>query len=128
MVAMLKKRVKGCFDIYPGAKEKWQDPNIWAFVDNALKKIVSLYGFHEVQTPAFEYTEIFTRSSGEESDIVNKEMYTFLDKKGRSLTLRPELTAPVIRAYIENGGQSRALSKLYYKVRFGISYPSFDAG
>lgn len=112
---MLKKRVKGCFDIYPDAKEKWQDPAIWAFVEGALKKIVSLYGFSEVKTPVFEYTEIFSRSSGKDSDIVNKEMYTFLDKKGRSLTLRPELTAPVIRAYLENGGMSKPLSKLFYK-------------
>ncbi|MCH9811378.1 histidine--tRNA ligase [bacterium] len=111
---MLKKRVKGCFDIYPNAKEQWQDPKIWEFIETTLKKIVDLYGFSKVTTPVFEYTEIFTRSSGEESDIVNKEMYTFLDKKNRSLTLRPELTAPVIRAYIENGGASKPLSKLYY--------------
>lgn len=112
---MLKKRVKGCYDIYPGSKEPWQDPTIWKHVNNILDKITTLYGFKEVITPSFEYTEIFTRSSGEESDIVNKEMYTFLDKKGRSLSLRPEITAPVLRAYIENGGMEVKTSKLFYK-------------
>lgn len=112
---MLKKRVKGCFDIYPGSKEAWQDPAIWKYLDDILFKVATLYGFEEARTPSFEYTEVFTRSSGEGSDIVNKEMYTFLDKKGRSLTLRPELTAPIIRAYIENGGMSQSLTKLFYK-------------
>lgn len=112
---MLKKRVKGCFDIYPGAKESWQNPAVWRHLENILLKISALYGFEEVATPSFEYTEVFTRSSGEESDIVGKEMYTFLDKKGRSLSLRPELTAPVIRAYLENGGQNEKLTKLFYK-------------
>ena len=112
---MLKKRVKGCYDIYPGSKESWQDPKIWNHLNDVLTKITALYGFKEVVTPSFEYTEVFTRSSGEESDIVNKEMYTFPDKKGRSLSLRPELTAPVIRAYLENGGMEEKLSKLFYK-------------
>ncbi|MCH9616965.1 MAG: Histidine--tRNA ligase [Chlamydiia bacterium] len=112
---MLKKRVKGCFDIYPGSKEAWQDPAIWKYLDDILLKVAALYGFREARTPSFEYTEVFTRTSGQESDIVNKEMYTFLDKKDRSLTLRPELTAPVIRAYIENGGMSESLTKLFYK-------------
>jgi histidyl-tRNA synthetase len=112
---MLKKRVKGCYDRYPNAKEDWQKPEIWKFVDEAIEKVVSLYGFKEVVTPSFEYTEVFTRSSGEESDIVSKEMYTFEDKKGRSLSLRPELTAPTLRAYIENGGMTEKLSKLFYK-------------
>ncbi len=111
---MLKNCVKGCYDRYPKAKEPWQDPFIWQQIDKIIRKLTALYGFEEVVTPSFEYTEIFTRSSGEESDIVSKEMYTFLDKKGRSLSLRPELTAPVIRAYIENGGMEERLSKLYY--------------
>jgi histidyl-tRNA synthetase len=112
---MLKKRVKGCYDLYPEAKEPWQDPQIWNYLNSVLLKITSLYGFSEVVTPSFEYTEVFTRSSGEESDIVSKEMYTFLDKKGRSLSLRPELTAPAIRAYLENGGMEKKVSKLFYK-------------
>jgi histidyl-tRNA synthetase len=111
---MLKNCVKGCYDRYPKPKELWQDPFLWQQIDKIVRKLTSLYGFEEVVTPSFEYTEIFTRSSGEESDIVSKEMYTFLDKKGRSLSLRPELTAPVIRAYIENGGMEERLSKLYY--------------
>jgi len=111
---MLKNCVKGCYDRYPKPKEPWQDPIIWQQIDKIIRKLTTLYGFEEVVTPSFEYTEIFTRTSGEESDIVNKEMYTFLDKKGRSLSLRPELTAPVIRAYIENGGMEEKVSKLYY--------------
>ncbi len=112
---MEKNRVKGCYDRYPNAKERWQQPQIWKIVDQVIEKITSLYGFKEVVTPSFEYTEVFTRSSGELSDIVSKEMYTFEDKKGRSLSLRPELTAPTIRAYIENGGMNEKLSKLFYK-------------
>ncbi|MCH9621227.1 MAG: Histidine--tRNA ligase [Chlamydiia bacterium] len=115
MDPMLKKRVKGCYDLYPRSKESWQDPQIWSYVYETISKITKLYGFEELSTPSFEYTEVFTRSSGEESDIVSKEMYTFLDKKGRSLSLRPELTAPAIRAYIENGGMEEKVSKLFYK-------------
>ena len=111
---MEKNRVKGCYDRYPAAKEQWQQPAIWKVVNRAIEKITTLYGFSEVVTPSFEYTEVFTRSSGEESDIVSKEMYTFADKKGRLLSLRPELTAPTIRAYIENGGMNEKLSKLFY--------------
>ena len=112
---MLKKRVKGCYDLYPDAQEHWQHPQLWDFLNKKLKELASLYAFQQVVTPTFEYTDIFLRSSGEESDIVSKEMYTFLDKKGRSLSLRPELTAPVIRAYLENNGQKEPLSKLYYQ-------------
>jgi histidyl-tRNA synthetase len=112
---MEKKRVKGCYDRYPHAKESWQQPEIWSFIDVMIEKITLLYGFKEVVTPSFEYTELFTRSSGEESDIVSKEMYTFKDKKGRSLSLRPELTAPTLRAYIEHGGDHQKRTKLFYK-------------
>lgn len=72
-----------------------------AILDN-IYKLAQAYGFEQVQTPIFESTSLFKRSVGDETDIVSKEMYTFEDKKGRSMTLRPELTAPVVRSYIEN--------------------------
>jgi histidyl-tRNA synthetase len=76
---------------------------------------MSTYGYQEIRTPAFEPTELFVRSVGMETDIVNKEMYTFLDKGDKSLTLRPELTAPVMRAYIENHlGRESPITRLYY--------------
>lgn len=76
---------------------------------------MDLYNFSEIRTPTFEFSELFTRGVGEDTDIVNKEMYTFLDKGGNMLTLKPEMTAPVLRAYLENGlaGES-PLHKLYY--------------
>ena len=67
-----------------------------------LKEVVSKAGYKQIITPIFEHTEVFTRSAGESSDIVNKEMYTFLDKGNRSISLRPEGTAGVIRAFVEN--------------------------
>ena len=73
------------------------------------------WGYGEIRTPAFERTELFTRSVGEESDIVSKQMYTFLDQSETSITLKPELTAPVMRAYLEhNLDRGGALTKLYY--------------
>lgn len=72
------------------------------YVVKELFDIAKNYGFLEIQTPIFEHTELFIRSVGEETDIVSKEMYTFNDKKNRSITLRPELTAPVVRSYIQN--------------------------
>lgn len=71
-------------------------------VKDDVLEIFSNYGYSQIKTPIFEHTNLFTRSSGESSDIVSKEMYTFHDKSDRSLTLRPELTAPVVRSYLEN--------------------------
>src|SRR5437867_5546619 len=72
------------------------------------------YGYHYVETPAFESTELFARSSGQTSDIVTKEMYTFQDRGGRSLTLRPEGTAPVVRAYLGHAQELGTPFKAYY--------------
>ena len=68
-----------------------------------MERLCALYGYRRIQTPGFEDTELFQRTAGAGSDIVQKEMYTFEDKGGRSLTLRPEGTAPICRAYIEHG-------------------------
>ncbi len=88
--------LKGAQDIYP------PDVYIWQDVENVAKEVFSVYGFQEIRAPIVEYTDIFIRSIGETTDIVEKEMYTFSDKAGRSITLRPEGTAPVVRCYVEN--------------------------
>src|SRR5690554_3921038 len=72
------------------------------YVEERATQVAQSFGFKEMITPIFEHTEVFTRSSGEESDIVSKEMYTFLDRAKRSITLRPEGTAPIVRSFIEN--------------------------
>jgi histidyl-tRNA synthetase len=100
---------KGTRDILPDEVGRWQ------LVEERARATFEGYGFREIRTPIFESTELFTRTIGEATDIVAKEMYTFLDRKGRSLTLRPENTAPVARALIEHqmhrGG---GLQRLYY--------------
>jgi histidyl-tRNA synthetase len=88
--------LKGIHDIFP------PDSFIWQHVENTAKEIFSSYGFHELRPPIIESTEVFVRSIGESSDIVEKEMYTFNDKAGRRITLRPEGTASVVRCYVEN--------------------------
>src|SRR2546428_11744720 len=100
---------KGTRDILPGEIGRWQ------FVEGRARATFERYGFREIRTPIFESTELFARGIGEGSDIVAKEMYTFLDRKGRSLTLRPENTAPVARAFIEHGmHRGSGLQRLYY--------------
>jgi histidyl-tRNA synthetase len=108
-IAAMIESVKGARDILPEEIARWH------FVERTAHEIFARYGFREIRTPIFEPTELFARGIGEGSDIVAKEMYTFLDRKGRSLTLRPENTAPVARAYIQHqlyrGGD---IEKLYY--------------
>lgn len=111
---MTYHRVKGCYDVLPEADEPWKEPALWQFVFEKARAISAQYGFKEAILPAFEYTEVFTRSSGEESDIVAKEMYTFTDKGGRSVSLRPELTAPFLRAYIEAGMHQKSCDRFFY--------------
>jgi len=103
------RRPKGTQDIIPGVIEKWH------FIEEQIKRICSEFSYQEIRTPIFEYTELFQRGVGETTDIVNKEMYTFKDKGDRSITLRPEGTASVCRAYVENKlyTGSKPL-KLYY--------------
>jgi len=100
---------RGTRDIFAEEVGKWQ------YLEETFRKYCSLYGYTEIRTPLFEQTELFTRSVGEDSDIVSKEMYTFKDRSGRSLTLRPEGTAPVARAYMEHNLKERPQPvKLYY--------------
>lgn len=109
---------KGLNDIIPSSqapKEAWQTIEHWQYVEELLKRAAHLFGYREIRTPIFERTELFTRSSGDSSDIVFKEMYTFIDKGERSMTLRPEGTAAVMRSIIENGVlHENPLQKLYY--------------
>lgn len=91
----------GVFDILPISKELWKSSHLWAWVEKIMREIAKEYVLQEIRTPIFEKTELFTRVVGETSDIVTKEMYSFIDRGDRSLTLRPEGTAPVIRAFLE---------------------------
>jgi len=102
-------RQRGTRDILPSEIRTWQ------FLEDNARAVFESYNYAEIRTPVFEQTELFTRSIGEDTDIVGKEMYTFIDKGERSITLRPEETAPVVRAIIENNllGQNE-LVKLYY--------------
>ena len=102
-------RQRGTRDILPGEISAWQ------FLEAQARSVFESYNYAEIRTPIFEQTEVFTRSIGEDTDIVGKEMYTFIDKGERSITLRPEETAPVVRAAIENNLFSRNdVVKLYY--------------
>jgi histidyl-tRNA synthetase len=91
------QRPRGTHDILPSEQPLWQH------VTGEMERLCALYGYRRIQTPLFEDTELFARTSGAGSDIVQKEMYSFTDRSDRSLTLRPEGTAPICRAYIEHG-------------------------
>lgn len=103
------KKIKGTQDIF------FEEIKYWQYVEKVIKKMTHLYSFEEIRTPVFEVTELFKRAVGESTDVVQKEMYTFEDKGGRSITLRPEGTACVARAYVENGLLNYGSPvKLYY--------------
>src|SRR5579885_916801 len=109
---------KGVFDVVPEEPKEedfWKNVDHWQYLEGVIREIAYEYGYREIRTPIFERTELFIRSVGETSDIVTKEMYTFLDKSDRSLTLRPEGTAPVIRAFIEKQLYTqRPIQKFFY--------------
>lgn len=94
---------KGTFDILPyGTDDLWRLSSLWHYVEEVVRKAASEYGYKEIRTPIYESTELFNRSVGESSDIVTKEMFSFLDKGGRPISLRPEGTASVMRSFVEN--------------------------
>jgi histidyl-tRNA synthetase len=94
---------KGTFDILPyGTEETWRLSELWQYAEELIRKVAFDYGYREIRTPIFEKTELFDRGVGETTDIVTKEMFSFLDKGGRPITLRPEGTAAVIRSFVEN--------------------------
>jgi histidyl-tRNA synthetase len=87
---------RGTQDILPTESKKWR------YIERRLEELMTLYNYEELRTPIFESTELFARGVGDSTDVVQKEMYTFKDKGDRSITLRPEGTASVVRSYIEN--------------------------
>lgn len=101
---------RGTQDILPGTVEKWQ------YIEQKIKELCDRYQYSEIRTPIFEHTELFLRSVGDTTDIVTKEMYTFEDRGKRSLTLRPEGTAAVVRSFVENKmhGYASQPIKLFY--------------
>ena len=106
---MLTNAPRGTKDILPE-----QTPN-WLRLENKIRELCKLYGYEEIRTPTFEHTELFLRGIGEGTDVVDKEMYTFTDRGDRSITLRPENTASIVRAYLQNKLYANAgLVKLFY--------------
>lgn len=108
-MALLTKAARGTQDVLPGQSYQWQA------LERIIRETAALYGFKEIRTPVFEHTELFLRSVGETTDVVQKEMYTFEDKGGRSITLRPEGTAGAARAMLEHALYNEGLPvKVYY--------------
>jgi histidyl-tRNA synthetase len=117
------RRPRGTYDVYPGggqSQEPHERPELWAWVEGVARDFFRRYNYTEVRTPVFEEAQLFIRSVGEASDIVRKEMFVFHDQGGRELSLRPEGTAGVVRAYIEHG-----LYKLAQPVKMWYMGPMF---
>ena len=103
------QNIKGTHDLLPGDTVKWQ------FVEKKIHKFLHLHGYAEIRTPAFEASDLFIRGIGDGTDVVSKEMYRWTDLGGNDLTLKPELTAPVVRAFIQHQlGRTSAVNRLYY--------------
>ena len=100
--------LKGTHDILPDEVYKWD------YMEGVIRDVCARYGYKEIRTPVFEHTELFQRGVGDTTDVVQKEMYTFDDKGGRSITLRPEGTAGAARAFLENGLCNEALPQKVY--------------
>lgn len=106
---MLAKVLKGMKDVLPAESARWRA------LEREMRRAALQSGYREIRTPVLEHTELFARSAGESSDVVRKEMYTFLDKGDRSVTLKPESTAGTVRAFLESGLYAQALpAKMYY--------------
>ncbi|MDH5406702.1 MAG: ATP phosphoribosyltransferase regulatory subunit, partial [Candidatus Aminicenantes bacterium] len=104
------RAIRGTRDIMP------EEMSLWHRIEDTAREVFELYGYGEMRVPIFEETTLFSRSIGEHTDIVEKEMYTFTDRSGKSLTLRPEATASVVRAWIEHHLAQRALIGRYYYI------------
>lgn len=113
---------KGTKDVLPEQSYKWQ------FVEGAAREVANLYNLNEIRTPTFEHTELFMRGVGETTDVVNKEMYTFLDKGGRSITLKPEGTSGAARLFIENGLSSKPMPIKTFYITPAFRYERPQAG
>ena len=99
--------IRGTHDILPDAVSKWR------YVEEKARELCERYGYHEVRTPVIEREELFTKGTGETTDIVQKEMYSFTDKGGERVTLRPEATPSMVRAFVEHNLE-----------QLGIQYPT----
>ena len=109
MIILVINAPRGTKDILPAQVENWN------YIENKIRNICRRYGYEEIRTPIFEHTELFQRGIGEGTDVVDKEMYTFEDRGGRSITLRPENTASAVRAYLQNKlFADKSLVKLFY--------------
>ena len=121
-MALITKAVKGTLDVLPADSHKNQ------FVEKTVLEIAHEFGFREIRTPVFEHTELFTRSVGDTTDVVQKEMYTFEDKGGRSITLRPEGTAGAARAFLEHGLTNEAMPQKVSYITSCYRYEKPQAG
>ena len=121
-MALITKAVKGTQDVLPRDSHKNQ------FIESTVLEIAGEFGFKEIRTPVFEHTELFTRSVGDTTDVVQKEMYTFNDKGGRSVTLRPEGTAGAARAFLEHGLGNEPLPQKVSYVTSCYRYEKPQAG
>ncbi|MBA1336821.1 MAG: Histidyl-tRNA synthetase [Firmicutes bacterium] len=119
---MLTKAPRGTRDVLPEEVYKWH------FVEDMFRQICHRFGYGEMRTPAFEHTELFQRGVGETTDIVQKEMYTFEDRGGRSITLKPEGTAPVVRAFVEHKLYAEAQPSKYYYITPCFRYERPQSG
>jgi histidyl-tRNA synthetase len=113
---------RGTQDILP------EEQPYWRFLEKAIEEVTRLYGYHRIDTPTFEETALFSRGVGEGTDIVDKEMYTFDDKGGKSMTLKPEGTASICRAYIQQGMASLPQPVKLYGIAPGFRYERPQAG
>jgi len=113
---------RGAHDIPPSEQP------LWRWIVGTFDEVCSVYGYRPIQTPVFEDTELFARTSGAGSDVVQKEMYTFADRAGRSLTLRPELTAPICRAYVQHGMHREPQPVKLYNVATSYRYAAPQRG
>lgn len=119
---MAINRPRGTKDILPDQIGKWQ------YIERVIRDVSMDFGFSEIRTPIFEYTDLFSRGVGDTTDVVQKEMYTFADKDDRSLTLRPEGTASTVRAFLENGLFGGNLPAKYYYLISCFRYEKPQAG
>lgn len=119
---MLTKAPKGTKDVLSTESYKWQ------YLEKNFREVCERYGYKEIRTPVFEHTELFERGVGETTDVVQKEMYTFEDKAGRSITLKPEGTAPVVRAFIEHKLFSSAMPLKFFYITPCYRYERPQAG
>jgi len=122
---------KGTFDIIPvqpKPEDQWKESARWQHLESVMRTLARDYGYQEIRTPVFEKTELFARGVGETSDIVSKEMYTFLDKADRSMSLRPEGTASVMRAFVQNQLQQLGSHHKFFYIGPFFRYDRPQAG